>query len=388
MRWHALKSKKFSDIIVRETMEVASHTLRRIQPGDICIQRGQTMQMENGLVRMQIEPDGGWVTVHARNIQGPTFLEEADQQRPPPSPDMRAQQSQQSQQRPPAQQQQQQQPPRLPAQNEYELRTDQGKGQRPDEPSSAAAREKGAPPAKASGREQQWQEKAPQPPPPKGKSAGPIGAAPWQDGEDPWSNNVDPWAKGGAVDPWAVGAARGPPGKGDDKGKGKGKDKGPPRQGNWPGASYGQPPPPSGPESTISYDRMKILLVRSTLLDSKAIEVAPSSIANIRTLKIPNMEPAARVKKTDRPDRERRREAREKEEQENEGGGSFLRDRDNATARDSPVREARSGAAADSVQRAAPAQPTASAEDAGTTPAAPAADETKAKESKGNCPTQ
>merc|ERR1719183_2603744 len=87
-RWRALRSEKFSDVIVRETIEVASKTIRRIQPGEVCIQRGPTMQMETGLVRMQIEPDGGWVTVHARHIQGPTFLEEVQDvpDRPPPQP--------------------------------------------------------------------------------------------------------------------------------------------------------------------------------------------------------------------------------------------------------------------------------------------------------------
>merc|ERR1719183_2661630 len=93
-RWRALRSEKFSDVIVRETMEVASKTIRRIQPGEVCIQRGDTMQMESGLVRMQIEPDGGWVTVHARHIHGPTFLEEADApQRPPAASDVRLRQS-------------------------------------------------------------------------------------------------------------------------------------------------------------------------------------------------------------------------------------------------------------------------------------------------------
>lgn len=77
MRWIALESNsisQFGEIIVRATMEVGSAVLKRLQPREVCIQRGQTMLLQSGLVRMQIEPEGGWVTVHARNIGGPTLL--------------------------------------------------------------------------------------------------------------------------------------------------------------------------------------------------------------------------------------------------------------------------------------------------------------------------
>ncbi|CAE7661352.1 unnamed protein product [Symbiodinium sp. CCMP2592] len=42
-----------------------------------------TIMLPNGLVRMPVEPDG-WVTVHARHINGPTFLSEAQNEGPVP----------------------------------------------------------------------------------------------------------------------------------------------------------------------------------------------------------------------------------------------------------------------------------------------------------------
>eukprot|EP00428_Durinskia_dybowskii_P018311 CAMPEP_0170211566 /NCGR_PEP_ID=MMETSP0116_2-20130129/5399_1 /TAXON_ID=400756 /ORGANISM="Durinskia baltica, Strain CSIRO CS-38" /LENGTH=863 /DNA_ID=CAMNT_0010462101 /DNA_START=37 /DNA_END=2629 /DNA_ORIENTATION=- len=73
--WRVLASKEFADVIVRETQEVGSRELRRHLPGDTCTQRGMTITLPSGLVRMPVQPDG-WVTVHARHIGGPTFLEE------------------------------------------------------------------------------------------------------------------------------------------------------------------------------------------------------------------------------------------------------------------------------------------------------------------------
>lgn len=77
--WKVLQSKEFCDVIVRETQEVASQELRRIMPNEVCMQRGPTVVISTGLVRMPISPEG-WVTVHARAIGGPTFLEEVDRQ--------------------------------------------------------------------------------------------------------------------------------------------------------------------------------------------------------------------------------------------------------------------------------------------------------------------
>lgn len=75
--WVVLHSPHFPDVIVRATHEVTSKEVRRILPGEVCTQRDMTIVLENGLVRMPVEPDG-WVTVHARNINGPTFLAETD----------------------------------------------------------------------------------------------------------------------------------------------------------------------------------------------------------------------------------------------------------------------------------------------------------------------
>jgi len=76
-QWRVLTSKDFCDVIVRETQEVTSRELRRIQPSEVCVQRGTTVELANRLVRMPIHPDG-WVTVHARHIGGPTFMEEVN----------------------------------------------------------------------------------------------------------------------------------------------------------------------------------------------------------------------------------------------------------------------------------------------------------------------
>eukprot|EP00927_Polykrikos_kofoidii_P029439 TRINITY_DN25467_c1_g1_i1.p1 TRINITY_DN25467_c1_g1~~TRINITY_DN25467_c1_g1_i1.p1 ORF type:complete len:357 (-),score=80.47 TRINITY_DN25467_c1_g1_i1:104-1063(-) len=72
-RWRVLRSKAFSDVIARETEEVTSPEVRRIMPGEVVQQRGLSMELASGLVRMPIEPTG-WVTLHARVMGGPTFL--------------------------------------------------------------------------------------------------------------------------------------------------------------------------------------------------------------------------------------------------------------------------------------------------------------------------
>ncbi|CAE7923082.1 sec14 [Symbiodinium sp. KB8] len=74
--WVVLKSNHFHDVIVRASQEVTSRELRRLNPGEVLTQRDMTIMLPNGLVRMPVEPDG-WVTVHARHINGPTFLSEA-----------------------------------------------------------------------------------------------------------------------------------------------------------------------------------------------------------------------------------------------------------------------------------------------------------------------
>lgn len=413
MRWRALQSKKFTDIIVRATMEVGSDTLRRIQPGDVAIQRGQTMLMENGLVRMQIEPDGGWVTVHARNIQGPTFLEEADApspQRQPAAADVRLQQPKSPPQQPKAQPP----PPAEPRRSSPPPNT-KGKGEGRDEYGGSKGKGEGkndaredyyankgdrtgkgaSEPTKGDTKgEQRWQVKAG--PPPKAKSSMPIGAAPWQDGEDPWSKNAfDPWAK--AADPWASGA------------KGTGKDTPQPARGAQARAptrqdkSLGQPPAPSTPESTIRYDRMDMIRCRGLLLDNNRISVKPESVANLRTLKIPNMEaPDRRVKRTERGDRdrerpsrddrdrdrdreggrERRRDAAAAAAEEGAGGGSFLRDRGDALAeaRRTPLQK-------ETPKEKTPDAPLAGADKASTEKDA-SPEKPKEPEKKGNCPTQ
>jgi len=79
--WVVMKSQHFSHVIVRATQEVTSPELRRVLPGEAVTQRDLTETLPNGLVRMPVEPDG-WVTVHARHINGPTFLAEASRHEP------------------------------------------------------------------------------------------------------------------------------------------------------------------------------------------------------------------------------------------------------------------------------------------------------------------
>ncbi|CAE7771232.1 unnamed protein product [Symbiodinium microadriaticum] len=81
--WVVLKSNHFHDVIVRASQEVTSRELRRLNPGEVLTQRDMTIMLPNGLVRMPVEPDG-WVTVHARHINGPTFLSEAPNEGPVP----------------------------------------------------------------------------------------------------------------------------------------------------------------------------------------------------------------------------------------------------------------------------------------------------------------
>jgi len=71
--WRVLYSDRFYGAIVREGVEVSSKELHVIPPAEVCIQRGPVVELPDGIVRMPIEPDG-WVTVHARHVDGPTFM--------------------------------------------------------------------------------------------------------------------------------------------------------------------------------------------------------------------------------------------------------------------------------------------------------------------------
>ena len=75
--WKVLQNQDFEHVIVCETQDVDSTVLRRILPGEVCQQRGPTTALASGVMRMPVEPEG-WVTVHARLVQGPTLLEELD----------------------------------------------------------------------------------------------------------------------------------------------------------------------------------------------------------------------------------------------------------------------------------------------------------------------
>eukprot|EP00811_Abedinium_folium_P032649 NODE_5678_length_1745_cov_1.321384.p1 GENE.NODE_5678_length_1745_cov_1.321384~~NODE_5678_length_1745_cov_1.321384.p1 ORF type:complete len:346 (-),score=69.26 NODE_5678_length_1745_cov_1.321384:707-1744(-) len=81
-RWRVIDDsvQQFMSVIVRESVNVESPEVRRILPGEICTQRGLQQTDPRGIVRMPIEPSG-WVTVHAKAADGPTFLEMVGQPR-------------------------------------------------------------------------------------------------------------------------------------------------------------------------------------------------------------------------------------------------------------------------------------------------------------------
>ena len=62
-------------VIVRQTEDLDGDEIRFIGPEDpvVITQRGPTVTLPCGIVRMPIEPEG-WVTLHAHAIGGPTLL--------------------------------------------------------------------------------------------------------------------------------------------------------------------------------------------------------------------------------------------------------------------------------------------------------------------------
>jgi len=73
-RWTARESSDYPFVIIRETKDVQSAEIGRFEPGQSCIQAGEMTTLESGVVRMPIKPEG-WVSVHARLLNGPTFLD-------------------------------------------------------------------------------------------------------------------------------------------------------------------------------------------------------------------------------------------------------------------------------------------------------------------------
>jgi len=74
LRWKACELDDYPFVIIRETKDVASEEKGRLVPNQICVQAGEMIILESGVVRMPIYPEG-WVSVHARLLNGPTFLE-------------------------------------------------------------------------------------------------------------------------------------------------------------------------------------------------------------------------------------------------------------------------------------------------------------------------
>lgn len=222
----------------------------------------------------------------------------------------------------------------------------------------------------------------------RGKASGPIGAAPWQDGDDPWSKTTDPWAKAGAVDPWAAGPSAKQPARPPQhrevpsKASGPRPDRTSPRPDKSWGGNFAPAAASTAPARSAgkTYDLMDMLQVRECLLQTNAMGSAPASLSNFRTLRIPNMESSERRLKRsdrdrgDRSAREERRSAPAGADDERGGG-----DR----SRDSPMREARRP------------EPTRAPEGASSATAAVAGpsvtkreEEKPKEESKANCPTQ
>jgi len=79
-QWKVRECDDFQYVIIRKGKDVLSAETQRLLPNDICVQDGPMETLESGVVRMPIrDPTGanpeGWVTVHARLLNGPTFLD-------------------------------------------------------------------------------------------------------------------------------------------------------------------------------------------------------------------------------------------------------------------------------------------------------------------------
>lgn len=256
-RWKVLASKDFCDVIVRETEEVSSKEMRRILPNDFCVQRGPTLELPNGLVRMPVHPDG-WVTVHARHIGGPTFMEEEDG-------GQHSRQASGSAAAPtPATQ------PTQAGMSAPGAAAAAGFARPPPQGTGAVHAGTGALPRSTTGRTE------------AGKGAGLLGAQPasFKDDEDPWGQVDDRWTRmGGPPPPRTLQALAEP---------------------SWPGGG-------SGPR----YERRALLVVRNLLAETNQLVSHTVGTAGLRILHIP-------LGETRTSRRERRDERRERHHEEDD----------------------------------------------------------------------
>lgn len=385
--WRVLKSDNFEDVLVREAKEVTGAVVRRVQPDELLEQKGATIENESGLVRMPVAPRG-WVTVHARNINGPTFMEIVPDRELAAAREKDARvkgavaKKSQPQQAAKAPQQQQPRAPQV-------AKASQEKAS-PAMPSGPPA--KAGPSRTSPARERPAAAK--QRPGEDGRQIGPRDSRtspplsrpdPTKDApsDDPFFQ-ADPWSKANH-DPWAA-AAKGPPvGRGPPPGSRSNQATRPPPS----KASASSQPQSSatstgavsaGDRSGPSYSREDMLHVRSQFLGHPAV-------LPIRTIRIPTLE-GSPAKRRDR-ERSTKRPA-DDDARPQPGGASadFLRKQSPARERDSSSQQ-RPGLPLHRGPGAAAQSGDAAAVGAGNANAAAAQVEQKPKEeTKANCPTQ
>jgi hypothetical protein len=81
--WRVRTDPVVTNAVVRESADLRSPEKKQLLPGDTCIQAGPMVKDQSGVVRMPIDPTG-WVSVHARALNGPTFLEMIQEPQPAP----------------------------------------------------------------------------------------------------------------------------------------------------------------------------------------------------------------------------------------------------------------------------------------------------------------
>lgn len=74
-------SEYFEKVIIRAEKNINSQQIGKLNPGDIVVQEGEEITIEDEIVRIMVRDDNqggvsGWVTKDARKADGPLFLEE------------------------------------------------------------------------------------------------------------------------------------------------------------------------------------------------------------------------------------------------------------------------------------------------------------------------
>jgi len=398
--WRVLRSENFEDVLVREAKEVTGAVLRRVQPDEILEQRGPTFENESGLVRMPVAPKG-WVTVHARNICGPTFMEIIPQHEMAAAMEKAARVTAAASKTPQpsapkaSQQQQASQPPRqVPkSQAPQQAKASQEKASPPaysKAPPAKSGASMTSPPRERPAAAKQRPYEDTRQIGPRDRRTSPIQSRP-EPTKDPSTDDpffdADPWSKANR-DPWAA-AASGPTARVPATGlRSSQAARSPPSKASAPSQPHSSAASTGGGVSTgdrsgPSYSREDMLRIRDQFLSHPAI-------LPIRTIRIPTLE-GAPAKRRDR-ERSTKRPA-DDDDRPQPGGASadFLRKQSPARERDSSSQQ-RPGLPSTRGPGAAAQSGDAAAVGAGNANAAASqdrrAEQKPQEETKANCPTQ